>query len=96
MTPLSVDYDMGPTAKLVICFDYDRGSPGCMYLRNGDPGYPPEPECVEITDCQVWHRADQRSPWINTGVSLAEDVVSNEWLEQRAWKYIEKSREGEA
>ena len=96
MKAYSFDYSMGPTAKLVIHFDYDKGSPGCMYLRNGDPGYPPDPEQVEITDCQVWHRADERSPWINTKVSLTEDVVSTEWLENKAWGYIEEQREDAA
>ena len=33
-----LDYPLGPVAKLVICFDYDKGDPGCHTQRNGDPG----------------------------------------------------------
>ena len=34
-------------------------APGCMYMRNGDPGYPPE-EDLEIEDIySVWYEVDE-------------------------------------
>jgi hypothetical protein len=87
------DYPLGPTSKLVICFDYTKGRPGRMYERNGDPGYPDDPEELDITDVQVWHRTDNKAQWVNTGVSIGEDVIGNEWAEEKAWAYIEEQRE---
>jgi len=30
-----------------------RGDPGCMYMRNGDPGYPPEAAEFELDSIHV-------------------------------------------
>lgn len=39
------DADDNETIYEITC-GLTKGSPGCMYLPNGDPGYPPEPpEC---------------------------------------------------
>lgn len=38
----------GTDLDVQVEFDYHPGSPGCMYLRNGDPGYPPEPAEIDI------------------------------------------------
>ena len=35
-------------AEVTVEYDYSPGRPGKMYLRNGDPGYPPEPALVDI------------------------------------------------
>ena len=86
-----LDYPLGPVAKLVICFDYDKGDPGCHTQRNGDPGWPEEPESVEITDVQVWHQIDGK--WANTGVSLPEEVCPPDWCEKKVWQHIEAERE---
>ena len=32
-----------------VDFDYSPGDPGRMYMANGDPGYPPEPEEWDVT-----------------------------------------------
>lgn len=33
---------------LYVTFNYYKGSPGHMYMRNGDPGDPPEPSEIEM------------------------------------------------
>lgn len=35
-------------APFEVEFDITPGRPGKLYLRNGDPGYPPEPAEVDI------------------------------------------------
>jgi len=93
MSAHQFDYAMGPFAKLVICFDYSKGSPGCHTRPNGDPGWPPEPEEVEITDVQVWALNSLSGAWVHTGVSLPEEVTDGDWIEEKAWEYIERQRE---
>lgn len=39
--------------KLEITYTYQPGSPGCMYQRNGDPGWPPEAPEVEVVSVKV-------------------------------------------
>lgn len=34
--------------EVEVQYTYSPGRPGKMYLRNGDPGYPPEPAEAEI------------------------------------------------
>jgi hypothetical protein len=36
-----------------IHYDYTPGSPGRMYLSNGDPGYPDEPAELDLTVVQI-------------------------------------------
>lgn len=36
-----------------IGFSFWPGRPGCMYLPNGDPGFPEEPAELEITSITV-------------------------------------------
>jgi hypothetical protein len=91
MSAHKFDYSMGPDAKLVICFDYDKGDPGCHTQRNGDPGWPPEPEACEVTDVRVWKRTDGQ--WVDTGVSLGEDVTDNKRMEALCFEHIESQRE---
>ncbi len=33
---------------LTVEYTFQRGAPAVMYLRNGDPGYPAEPDEIEI------------------------------------------------
>lgn len=48
-TALTFESDECSEDREVVCFYiYTPGLPGCNYLRNGDPGYPPEPAEVEI------------------------------------------------
>jgi hypothetical protein len=45
---------LGPySIKLKCKYDFLPGSPGCMYKRNGDPGNPPEPAEVHLTEVDL-------------------------------------------
>lgn len=47
--------------EVEIEYDYTPGDPGCRTLRNGDPGWPPSPPEIEITN--VWlHRKGSTKP----------------------------------
>lgn len=96
MKALTTEYELGERAKLVICFDYYRGDPGCHTQRNGDPGWPGVDPSVEITDVQVWVRANHESIWIKTPVSLPEEVTSKAFLEDRAWDRVQELLDDEA
>lgn len=39
--------------QLEVGYDYVRGNPGCRYLRNGDPGYPPEPDEFDVREISI-------------------------------------------
>ena len=93
MNAHTVTHWMGERAKLVIAFDYSKGRPGCRTRSNGDPGWPEEPEEVEVTDVRVWTRADTSAPWVDTGVSLPEEVTDNAAIEAMCWERIERERE---
>lgn len=36
-----------------VRLNYTTGSPGKMYMRNGDPGYPPEPAEIEFLEATL-------------------------------------------
>ena len=38
----------GDGTEIEVQWEITPGDPGCMYQRNGDPGWPPEPDDVEI------------------------------------------------
>lgn len=58
----------GPSVGFVIDFDYTPGHPGCWYLRNGDPGFPPEPAEVIVNSVKVFRGSDE--------------IDAPEWLKQ--------------
>jgi hypothetical protein len=37
-----------------VCFDYYPGTPDVMYLSNGDPGYPGDPDEANITSVTLY------------------------------------------
>lgn len=39
--------------KIEIEYRYSPGDPGCMYQRNGDPGWPPEPAEVDLIGAKL-------------------------------------------
>lgn len=86
-------YEFGPCSMLRIHFDYKKGDPGCHTRRNGDPGWPPTPESVTITACEVWTRPYPQADWTNTGIVLPEEVTNNAFLEERCWEMIEHTRD---
>ena len=47
------------TIEVEVDFDYIPGTPGCMYLQNGDPGIPPEPEEWDICEVNVISNHDE-------------------------------------
>lgn len=59
-----------------VTYVYTKGDPGCMYQRNGDPGWPPEPPECEVVKVQI---ANADSPeWFYRAVADSERVYS--WL----------------
>lgn len=44
--------DVGAEVELEIVFEYRPGRPAVLYLRNGDPVYPADPEEVEFISCK--------------------------------------------
>lgn len=44
------DVTLGALGKQRVRFEFTPGRPGCMYLSNGDPGYPDEPAELWITE----------------------------------------------
>ena len=49
---LIAEMSLGDSAAMVE-YEYEPGQRGCMYLRNGDPGYPDEPAQVNIVSVLV-------------------------------------------
>ena len=48
---------LGALGDQLVRYEFTPGRPGCMYLRNGDPGYPEEPAELWITEiciCGKW------------------------------------------
>jgi hypothetical protein len=50
----TVEFDDGPITAIDFSFewDYSPSTPDVWYLRNGDPGYPGDPEEMEITEIE--------------------------------------------
>lgn len=65
---------------LRVCFTMTPGHPGCMYLSNGDPGFPPEPNEIEIID--VRYLNDDGKPMELAAVGLADHELEQveTWL----------------
>lgn len=77
-----IDYELSPLAKLVIDFDYTPGRPGRMYLRNGDPGYPPDPEERSINVVELMVRSsitgdDWRSVSDDMMYYIRDEIIDN-------------------
>jgi len=68
-----------------IEFDYQAGTPDVWYLPNGDPGYPGDPEELDVTEvCVVLYDAEgkpHRRP------------VPDEWLQFLSRHYEDDLRE---
>ena len=43
-----------------VDFDYSPGDPGRMYMANGDPGYPPEPEEWDVTEVRLVNSEEKK------------------------------------
>jgi hypothetical protein len=44
------DPDLGAEVECEIAFNFTRGRNAVIYLRNGDPGYPADPDEIEFID----------------------------------------------
>ncbi len=70
---------LGALGQQRVRFAYTPGRPGCMYLRNGDPGYPDEPAELwieEICICGVWIDAAEFGQAVHDELFLpAEDEL---------------------
>ena len=67
-----------PEDEQTISFEFRPGRPARMYLRNGDPGYPADPdelEVVSITPGSVLLH-DEAQEWLDTdGFDEAMSIV---------------------
>lgn len=78
--------DLGIAGEHDVRIEYTitPGYPGRMYLSNGDPGYPPEPDEVEIDRVIIGWGKDQRDvTWlladaISENDNIIAEIVENE------------------
>jgi len=87
---MNTEYQISPTAKLVIDFDYQPGSPGVHTLPNGDPGYPETPETLEITSIELHTKLGNK--WFPSTIFLDMEILNEEFLLSLAEKEIERQR----
>lgn len=45
---VTLDFGVLGEQDVEVSYSYSPGKPGRMYMRNGDPGYPDEPDVFEI------------------------------------------------
>lgn len=57
-----------PTLRLKVSCTVRRGHPGCHTLPNGDPGYPPEPDELQMESILV--EKFFGGQWCDTGIDL--------------------------
>ncbi len=87
----------GSTYSLEISFDYSPGSPGVHTLPNGDPGYPDEPDELEITDVTIIDAAEGKTTLLCW--EFLDDFSLFERIETLCRNHLEElasSYEGEA
>ena len=63
--------------ELSVEYDFVRGKPGCFYLRNGDPGYPPEPDEYDIRDIKIiTEKTEEPAPaWLHNLLVNNDDFM---------------------
>lgn len=77
-----------PEEEQTISFEFRPGRPAVMYLRNGDPGYPADPdelEVISITPGSVLLH-DEAQEWLHTdgfdeavSIALADQDYEREY-----------------
>lgn len=66
--------------ELRVHYLFRAGHSGCMYLRNGDPGFPPEDDEIELDYVQRERWVDGKPVWVLvTPQDDADDLI--EWAE---------------
>lgn len=65
--------------EVTVCGHFRAGQPGVMYLANGDPGYPPEPDEVEIESATL----SDGTPWelTESQIRSAEEKIAEKAIE---------------
>lgn len=53
MAIIKIDHECDDGLNVRLTFEYTKGYEAVMYLRNGDPGYPGEPDAVDLIDVQL-------------------------------------------
>ena len=78
MSKHKITWPRTPDDEHEVTFEYRPGRPAKMYLRNGDPGYPADPdelEVVSITPGSVLLH-DEAQEWLDTdGFDEAMSIV---------------------
>ena len=76
------DPDLGAEIECQITFRYARGAPAVMYLRNGDPGYPADPDEIEFLSA-VPYCNGKPSPFLDYAdmQQATLDDLARDWLE---------------
>ena len=78
-----------------ITFEFRAGRPAVMYLRNGDPGYPADPDEIEVVSVSpgsvLLH--DEAQEWLETdGYADALEIVAED--HEAAREYAADLRSG--
>ena len=72
-----MDFNAYIELPITVEFDYSPCRPGCLYMPNGDPGYPDEPNELNITSINIVLR---RQP--------DADSTYDEWLKVDLAPYL--------
>jgi len=65
--------------ELEVTGEYQRGYEGRMYMRNGDPGYPGEPSCIE--DMDILHYGESIIDILSDSVITKIETLAIERIE---------------
>lgn len=57
-TTWTLDRETGAELEVEITFEYRKGHKGIRTFRNGDPGYPDDPDEMEVVAVKADHLAD--------------------------------------
>ena len=77
------DPDIGAEIDVEIIFNYTSGRPAVMYLRNGDPGYPADPDEIEFIKVTPLCNG-KPSPFVGAFADLQQESLNDlahNWLE---------------
>lgn len=75
--------DLGAEVDVRITFEYRPGRPAKMYLRNGDPGYPADPDEIEFIKAEPYYNG-KPSPYDGAFADLEQralDDLARDWIE---------------
>ena len=88
-TTYSFPIEINSLARWVVEFDYSPGRPGCHTQRNGDPGWPDEPEEFNITDMRLETRNAPATSWEKTEISLDESLTNLDYIQHLCEAFID-------